>query len=599
MPRTRTERSVLLWGAGLILLQLGFRAWAVYGGWFQFDDFAFLSRAYNQPLDWAYLTESYAGHLMPAGFLLTWLFADYEPMTFWPYATTLLAMQVVASVGFFRLLLHMFGRRLAVLPLLTIYLFSVISLPAFIWWAAGINQLPFLIALFFGLHSHISYLRTRQLRYVASTLAWTVFGLLFYEKTLLVFLAYGLVALCYFAKGAGENRFSDLWATYRPGILLHGLLLVGYLVIYLATSLNFDPNNANQTPLFPVAYRFIFVAFTTGVAGGPWQWRDIDPVGTVANPSEVVVFCSWAALGYLGYLAYRSRVNTVRAWSMTGAFLILNVVLLAAARAFLAGPDIGLEYRYQTEMSAIFALSVGLAFLRFPGAVETSSLRDETQPPLFSGRHAALTSLAFLVAAGISNVQYVAHWHGNDKAQTYFDNARAGLESADRPVPLVNGQVPQFIMWGFRFPENSYRHVFAPYADRTRYLTSATDKLLVFDNAGRLRAATVSPVRRNVPAADRRCGYRVDGPETLRIPLDGPVIGGGWWVRLGYLADGDGTVTVTAGERVHEIPVEKGLHAMFFRADGEFEQIKLSGLDEGTSLCTNDVTLGVPEPLEQ
>ena len=66
----------------------------------------------------------------------------------------------------------------------------MISLPAFIWWAAGINQLPFQIALFFGLHSHVTYLRTKQVRYVVATLAWTLFGLLFYEKTLLVYMMY-------------------------------------------------------------------------------------------------------------------------------------------------------------------------------------------------------------------------------------------------------------------------------------------------------------------------------------------------------------------------------------------------------------------------
>ena len=182
-------RRVVLAGLGLIALQLGFRAWAVFGSWFQFDDFAFLSRAYNNDLGWGYLTEAYGGHLMPGGFLLTWLFAGYDPLGYWPYAATLLFLQAVASIGFLRLLVHLFGRTAAILPLLALYLFSVISMPAFIWWAAGINQLPMQIALFFGLTSHVTYLRTRRVRHVFATLAWTVFGLLFYEKTLLVFLA--------------------------------------------------------------------------------------------------------------------------------------------------------------------------------------------------------------------------------------------------------------------------------------------------------------------------------------------------------------------------------------------------------------------------
>lgn len=595
----RTDRPVLVIGAGLILLQLAFRAWAVYGSWFQFDDFAFLSRAFNDPLGWAYLTESYAGHLMPAGFLLTWLFASYEPFGWWPYATTLLLLQAVAAIGFFRLLTHLFGSRRAVLPLLAIYLFSVISLPAFIWWAAGINQLPLQIALFFGLHSHVSYLRTRRVRYVAATLAWTTFGLLFYEKTLLVFLAYGLVAVCYFAEGTVERRLAGLWAAYRTGIVLHAVLFLGYLVLYLTTSLTFDPNNANQTPVFPVAYRFIFVAFTSGIIGGPWGWQDLDPVGRVADPSDIVIFVSWLAIGYLVFLAYRLRERSLRAWLLPVSFLLANVLLLTAGRAFLVGAVIGREYRYQTEMPAVFAIGVGLAFLPLLGATEQVVPREPAAVPFHAESVVLAASALFVAGAMVSNVQYAGHWRSKNPAPAYFDNVEADLAARGDPVPLADLAVPQYIMWGFRFPENTYSHVFEPFDGRARYPSLSTDRLFVFDGKGMLRPAVISPMRRNVPADDQGCGYRLEDGESISIPLDAPVIGGGWWVRLGYLADGEGTVTVTAGERVHEAKVRKGLHAMFFRADGEFRHIRLSGLDNGTSLCTDDVTLGIPGPFEQ
>lgn len=594
-----TRERVVLLGLLLIAVHLAFRAWAVYGAWFHFDDFAFLSKAYNNNLDWDYLMESYGGHLMPAGFTLTWLYAKYEPMGFWPYATTLLVLQAVASVGFLRLLVHLFGRRPAVLLLLAIYLFSVISLPAFIWWAAGINQLPLLISLFYGLHSHISYLRTRKLRHVYVTLAWSVFGLLFYEKTLLVFVVYGFFALAYFTTGKLEERVGQLWQKYRPGVLLHGLVATAYLAVYIATALNFDPNNANEVPVFPVAYRFIFEAFSSGILGGPWQWTDIDPVGTVANPSDVVVFASWLLLGYIGFYAYRSRVRTLRAWLLTGVLLVLNVLLLTMGRAFLAGPDIGLEYRYQTEMAPIFALSLGLAFLPLLSAPETVELRPGTADPVGIGRPLTVGTLVFTAAALVSNFQFVHHWQSRNQAISYFDNVRADLseQGSGSPVPLADVPVPQYIMWGFRYPENTYSKVFKLYDDKTRYPSAATDRLLVFDNRGRLRPALITSARRNVPHEDEICGYRVED-EGISIPLDDPVMGGGWWVRMGYLADGDADLTVTAGRWVHDVEVKKGLHSLFFRAGGDFDRIRLSGLDNGVSLCTNDITLGVPEPFK-
>lgn len=590
------ERVIVL-GVVLIAVQLAFRAWAVFGAWFQLDDFAFLSRAYNNDLTWGYLTESYGGHLMPGGFLLSWLFAKADPIGFWPYATTLVVLQAVASIGFFRLLLHLFGRRRAVLPLLAIYLFSVISLPAFIWWAAGINQIPLQIALFFGLHSHVTYLRTRQLRHVAATLAWTAFGLVFYEKTLLVFLVYGLVAMSYFAKGTLENRFFQLWATYRSGILLHGALLGGYLAAYLPTSLTFDPVNANETPLFPIAYRLIFVAFTTGAIGGPWQWNDLEPVGRVADPSDIVVFLSWLAIGYLVFLSHRLRERALRAWLLPASLLVADVLLLAAGRAFITGADIGLEYRYQTELSSVFALSIGLAFLPLLGAAETVEPRENASVPYRPTRAIAAFTAVFVVAAMVSNFQYAGHVKANNPGRDYFQKVKNSLTARQQPVPLADIAVPQAVMWQFRYPENTYSHVFRLYDDETRYPSITNDKLFVFDAKGNLRPALVSSLRRNVPPKDTGCGYRLE-ESPITIPLDDPVIGGGWWVRLAYIADGDSTTTVTAGRMVHEAEVKEGFHSLFFRAAGKFDSIRLSGLENGVALCTNDVSLGLPEPFK-
>ena len=49
---------------------------------------------------------------------------------------------------------------------------------------------------------------------------------------------------------------------------------------------------------------------------------------------------------------------------------------------------------------------------------------------------------------------------------------------------------------------------------------------------------------------------------------------------------------------IDDVEVKKGLHSLFFRAGGDFDRIRLSGLDNGVSLCTNDITLGVPEPFK-
>src|SRR3954467_4469145 len=106
-PRLRVAAlrrdRILVGGLALIAAQLGFRAWALWGSWFYFDDLAFMSRAMNQPFDVGYLTESYGGRLMPAGFAVAWVLTRWAAFEWVPWAAVLLALQLVASIGMLRL----------------------------------------------------------------------------------------------------------------------------------------------------------------------------------------------------------------------------------------------------------------------------------------------------------------------------------------------------------------------------------------------------------------------------------------------------------------------------------------------------------------
>lgn len=82
----------------------------------------------------------------------------------------------------------------------------------------------------------------------------------------------------------------------------------------------------------------------------------------------------------------------------------------------------------------------------------------------------------------------------------------------------------------------------------------------------------------------------------MTVPLDGPVIGGGWWIRVGYVATGSSPMTVTAGNRSFKVVTESGVHSLFLEPSGDFDSVRLSGLRAGVQLCTNDVTLGTPKP---
>lgn len=579
-------------GVLLILVALAFRWWALAGAWFYFDDLAFLSRGQNSSLSWSYLTTPYAGHLMPAAFAMIWVLARTAVFSWTVWGGALLLMQAVAALGMLRLLLSMFGRRPAVLALLAVYLFTVFTVPAGVWFAAGINQLPMQVALVFGLHAHLDYLRTRRWQSLAQTLAWTLLAVAFYEKAVLLFGIYALVALCWFSSGNTPTRLRSLWDRYRVGILAQVVVASTYVAVYVVHALNFDTASATNPVLSRVAYNLVGVATATGVVGGPLDWQSLG-VGSLAQPSQLVLVGAWLAVAGGVYYAYRTRTMSRRAWSLIGFTLVADVILLASARASLIGPDIALEYRYQTETAALLVLSLGLALFPLEGAIERNTLRpDVPRPYETTAVVTAVTGVVCLLAV-VSSVRYVTNWQDHNQTEHYYRAVTSSLERAGGRVPLVDLGVPQDLLWAYGFPENTYSHVFRNLRARTTYPTFAVDSLFLFDDSGRLSSVQVPPVRTMVPALG--CGYR---PTTagMTVPLNGPVLGGGWWFQMAYTSKRHVIAEIRAGSRRHEVDLPAGRHVAYFDTRGTFDSFQVIPHSNGTGLCLTDARLGIPEP---
>lgn len=578
----------------MVAAQLAYRAWALSGSWFYFDDIAFMSRAMDQPFGVAYLTESYGGHLMPGGFALAWVLTEWAAYDWWPWALTLLVMTGVAGLGMLRLLVSMFGRRPVVLVLLAGYLAYVFTLPAGLWWAAGINQIPFQIALVFGLHAHLHHLRTGRLRPLLATLAWTAFGLVFYEKTLLLFGIYALVTLGYFSVGRTPERLRTVWRDHRLAVVTYAVAGAAYLALYIRFGLDFSPGESNNQPWGPIAGHLIGEALSSALIGGPFTWEPI-AVGSFADPSQLVQLVSWVFLGGVLAYAYRTRTISVRAWSLIGFTLLSNVVLLASARANIVGPDIAREYRYQTESGALFVICAGLAFLPLLGAREVNTERVGV-PRTYERRRVVLAAtVAIVVAALFSSTRYVDLWQERNPSEAYFDEVRSTLAAApDQPVPLIDTGIPQTLLWAFRFPENAFSHVFRDLSSRTTYPALSVDRLYTFADSGTLTPVAVPPTRTMLPQPG--CGYRLTAGGTT-IPLDGPVIGGGWWMQMGYASPRPVTVEITAGTERHLVELPQGLHNVFFQAAGDFSEVTLERRSTSSSgLCVTDLVVGLPQP---
>jgi hypothetical protein len=591
LARSRAGRAAI----ALIVLHLAFRTWITAISWYAGDDFAFMSRMWNQGLSPAVAGEPYAGHLMPGGMYLTWLAGAISPYDFTVAGGVLLAMQVLADVGALVLLVRMFGLRPGILPPLALYLFTVFSTPMAVWWAAGVNQIPFQIVLFWALASHVSYLRTRRLRHLVVTLAWLAGGLLFYEKTVLVLGAIGIVSLAYFASGTLRDRIRTMWEDFRPATLFLVILGAGYLVLYTSVGLNFSASGAGNDLLGGVATNMALQAYAPAVVGGPLAWTHVGP-GSLPAPGGVVVALSVLVIFLVVREIHRCRVRSLRAWWMPAFFLACDVVLVLAGRATLVGDVIALEYRYQSEMGAITALALACATLPIRGAVETVEPR---RPSRFLDNRARVTAAIAVVSAlgMISSSQFARYWSTHAEGKPYFSRLLDPIRDATRPVPLVDDPVPNFIMWGLGYPANLQSHLLKPYADRVDFRTSSIDTLQVAGEDGRIGQVLITPVRTALPGEKESCGYAIHRRPT-EIPLDGPVAYGGWWVRIGYIAAEQTPATVTTGDASYDVILPAGLHALYVAGGDAFDSVMISRENRAARMCTDDITVGRPVPPE-
>jgi len=294
---------------------------------------------------------------------------------------------------------------------------------------------------------------------------------------------------------------------------------------------------------------------------------------------------------------HRTRTRTLRAWFVPAFFLTCDIVLVLAGRVSLIGSQISLDFRYQGELPAATALALALATMPVLGAVERVQRRGTSVFVDHPQRVAAATA-GMVALASISSVQYVTHWDDTMQARPYFQNLLHSVESAREPIPLVDLPVPGFVMWPLGFPDNLLSRQLRHYRDRVEFPQIASDNLYAVDSHGKVVPVVVDQIRRGLPGPREGCGYAVRHRE-VTVPLDGPVLYGGFWVRVGYLSSERSPVVISAGESNLSTVLQPGVHALFLKAGSTFDSVKFSGLAPGVTMCTDDVTVGQILPVTE
>ncbi|GAA4759085.1 hypothetical protein GCM10023350_51360 [Nocardioides endophyticus] len=580
-------------GLLLVAASTAFRVWQLHGAWFFFDDFYFIQRALDGPLTWTYLVKPYNGHLMPAGALVTWLNAHADPMSFTYPAVEIIVCFALTGLAMLRLVLRLFGARWAVLVPLTIFLFSPMLIPATIWWAAAVNQIPMMLAIIMALSSFVAYLRRPRWTSLAATFAWMVVGLLFVERTLVGFAVLWLVALLYFTAGTFPDRLRQLWTRYRGAVVTQVVVVVAYLAAYVPFALNFDAGSVRSKPLFGVLRELAGTAFPIGAVGGPVDWKVSGVTQSEVHPSQLLLALSWIVLLVVVVASAMTRRHGLRAWLIPVVGLLANAALISVSRAIYFGSAIALDYRFQTESALTLSLAVGLAFLSVPGAAQSAEPRPSATWSITTPSWAVSAMIGYLVLATASTASYPLRNLTDTSPERYYDNVAASMR-AEPDAQLMNLTVPDWLWAPLAYPTNTYRSMFPMLSPGPSVSTTVTDQGRIVDDSGTFRPIQFTPARAQLTHVGPDGCFGTARRTTSRFSLDGPVLGPEWFLRLRYAASEDSTATIGIGDREVDVPLEKGGHTLVTPAPGAYSSITIR-VQSGVA-CLERLEIGEVSP---
>ena len=581
----------------LIAVQLGIRAVLAFGGYFYWDDLILIGKAgTHNLLSPAYLFDDHDGHVMPAAFLVAGAITRLAPLDWtWP-AISLVVLQLLASLALLRTLHVILGWRPVILIPLTFALFTPLGVPGFAWWAAALNSLPMLAALSWVCADAILLVRTGNQRYALTGLLVYFGGLLFFEKAAVIpFVAFAVAALVWHVRH--DRPFgATLLAVWRAGLRLWVgavALTVAWVALYLAV-VNQRRWSSDLSMTWDLLLRSITHGIVPGLAGGPWHWDRWAPASPWATPPALVMGLGWLVLAGALAVSLVRKARIVPVWlTAVGYAVACQVPIYLMRSSKQTALELAQTLRYLPDLVVVLALLAAVA-LSAPNRPAGPRWLDASPK-----RAAVFAGLAVLFVASslFSTATFLTSWRDNP-AQPYLQNARADLAAAhaSSDVPLLDQEVDPLVLQRVAAPENMASHMFALIRERPEF-ASATTQLRMLNSSGRLVQARVTWVRTIAPGPMPQCGYFAQPDKPARLILSGPLLPADWTVELNYLANSDGSMTLTMAEGPDvKVPVHPGLNRVFARLPGAGDAITVRANTTALALCIASGPVGFLAP---
>lgn len=578
----------------LIALQLAVRAVLAFRGYFYWDDLILTGRAGTQNIfSTSYLFDDHDGHVMPAAFLLAGGITRLAPLNWIGPAISLVVLQLLASLALVRALCVILGWRPVLLLPLTFALFTPLAVPGYAWWAAALNSLPMLAAMAWASADAILLVRTGNQRYAATALLAYFVGLLFFEKSAVIpFVAFAIAALL--AHVSGDS--SPARTVWRAGIRLWTsslALTAAWIIVYLVV-VDQHRWSSDVVMTWDLLRRSITHGIVPGLVGGPWFWDRWAPASPWAVPPQFVMTIGWIALAVVLVISLIRKQRIVPVWIFAAVYAVacqVPIYLMRSSR--FTALELAQALRYFPDLVVVLALCAAVAF-RAPNR-ETSRFLDAT--PVRTILATAL-SVAFVISSLYSTATFLTSWRDNP-TKSYLQNAERTLAQAQSSsdAPLLDQEVDPLVLQRVAFPENLASHMFALLTRRPEF-ASATSQLRMIDSSGRVVDARVTWVRTVTAGPEPQCGYFVQTNTLARMPLDGPLLPADWTAEINYLANTEGSMTMSLSEGPDtKVPVHPGLNRVFVRLPGAGNAINVRANTASLSLCIASGPVGFVAPV--
>jgi hypothetical protein len=591
--RTARIPWVALVAALLVALQLAVRAVLAFRGYFYWDDLILTGRADTQNiLSASYLFDDHDGHVMPGAFLVAGAITRLAPLNWtWP-AISLIVLQLLASLALLRALYVILSWRPVLLIPLTFALFTPLAVPAYAWWAAALNAMPMIAAMAWVCADAILLIRTGNQRYAVTALLAFLGGLLFFEKAAVIpFVAFTIAALLAHVT-RDRTPLRTVWDRGKRFWITSLALIATWVALYLVV-VNQRRWSGDFAMTSDLLRRSITHGIVPGLVGGPWSWERWAPASPWATPPPAVMALGWIALVAVFVISLIRKQRIVPVWIVVAGYAIacqVPIYLMRSSR--FTALELAQALRYFPDLVVVLALCAAVVFLA-PNR-DASHWLDRSRIRTVV---TACITVAFVASSLYSTATFMTSWRDNP-TKHYMQNAERTLAQglSASSAPLLDQEVDPLILQRVAAPENLASHMFALLRARPEF-ASNTNQLRMLDASGKLVDAIVTWVRTVTPGPEPRCGYFVQTNMPVKMPLDGPLLPADWTAEINYLANTEGSMTMSLSDGPDtRIPVHPGLNRVFVRLPGAGDAINVRANTGALSLCIASGPVGFVAP---